>query len=599
MANIAWESKSPARLWSDLCRASPSVTSARALLPDGSLISSSWSQRDVVGARKRTFSQSFVRNPGADCDDGAYVATPPTESPACVEYISPSGRHVLRFTQKNGVSGPTEVEVWSLDARSAGGTCLEAVWTVEPTVHRTVFSDEWFGGVAWSPDETMFVYVADRPITDDENARAAGLARGKFAKSAPDADSWMDGLRSKFAETSRDVLGENYIHQRSPALFFADVRQAQTCAMCKPVEDEPDFEGKDIFGDPQWSPDGKWLAVTRRPTALTEPSIEADGISDKPYDLGVRYCYNRYSAIEIFRAPASLDEAEDALRSMVPVANHREVADFCCSSPRFSPDSRVLIYISAPRKDFGRAKSTVLPHNCAKILRAVVVSDDSTDPVTSMPVTVVDIVRKAGPSSFPGLYLHALPSRPWLESSSDDTSLSIVASTIWGSTYRVVRVSVGDCGSDIRLFGPKESKVSDVTPISPEKKLGTSVSVLDVCSAGLVLCVSSPVSPPHIAFCSKNSDGSLGLSLRSVSRLSSFAQTLESIAKPSQTMDLVLSPERGDDSVCSGVAANVFDESRHCVSSRFQVTLIVPAIANSTHKVPLIVYPHGGKFDWM
>jgi hypothetical protein len=234
-----------ARRWADMCLASPSVISARALADDGAVIAATWSQRDVVTSKKRNFAITYGR-----VGDRAYAPTLPVQSSQSDEFLSPSGRRLVRFVDKNGDDGPTEVEVWSLGTGEGDGTCLEAVWTVAAKVHGPVFADEWFGGVAWSPSENLFVYVADRP-------HVSSFDDGKEGHSKPgrntEADTWVDACRSKFDQASRDVLGEAYVNQRSPALFLGDVQRAACRALCLSIDDEPDVddESQHLFGDPQ------------------------------------------------------------------------------------------------------------------------------------------------------------------------------------------------------------------------------------------------------------------------------------------------------------------------------------------------------------
>jgi acylaminoacyl-peptidase len=336
--------------------------------------------------------------------------------------------------------------------------------------------------------------------------------------------------------------------------------------------------------------------VTRRPSALTHPSLEADNISDKPYDLGTRYCYNRYSSVELLNAPTSLEDAETALLSMTPVTDHHDMADFCCSSPRFSPDSKVLVYVSAPRKTDGRAQSSILPHNTTKVLRGACILGGADGPSASHPVTIVDVVGKAARDEFPGLYLHGLPSRPWLGASPSVPSRSILLSSVWGSELRVLQIPVhvdgaGD-GACVRALVAGD--VLDVTPAMPGAPCVRSVSVLDVCARGAVFSCSSPVHPDQIAFAAVSTGGA---GIPAVAQLVSFpsrrARELEAMARPFCSVDLVLSQTAAAD-VDAAVAAREFAPGEDDASQRYQVTLLVPCSASRTSRVPLVVYPHGG-----
>jgi hypothetical protein len=495
---------SMSRRWADLCLASPALTSATALREDGSVIAATWSQRDVVAGAIRSYGVTYIRSASS-----SYTASAPVLKAPGTEYVSPSGTRMVRFLTKDP-DDDVLIEVWALGSTDAGPG-MEASWTVPAKEHGPVYTDEWFGGVAWSPDETLFIYVADRPYVVVDEPVVVPVATNAASTSA---DSWNKDLSAKFNSDARDPLGEAFANRRSPALYCADVDLGKSVAMCLSTADDDtsNFESDDVssghFGDPQWSRDGKWVAVTRRPAALEGPCLEADGIADKPHDLGVRYCYNRYSSVEIFAAPRSLTDAKVVMSDMVPVSAHSHLDDFCCTSPRFSPDSNILVYVSAPRKTFGRAASTVLPHGTTKILRAVVVSEgkdedghNSREPVTSSPVTVIDVVKLAARDSFPGLYLHALPLRPWI---GGHASRSLVFTSTWGSDTRALKVSIATTGAGANaiVFPVKHADIVDVTPAldASTGMCSQSVSVLDVCTSGAVISRSSPVHPCQVTW---------------------------------------------------------------------------------------------------
>jgi acylaminoacyl-peptidase len=578
-----------ARLWADICQATPSISSARALSDDGSVIAASWSQRDVVASKKRNYTMTYVRR------NSSYVPTVPVQSSKAIEYFSPSSRRLVRFVENDGNEGSTEIEVWTIQSSEGDGSCLDAVWKVPAKKHGAIFSDEWYGGVAWSPDENLFIYVADRP-------KAEPVSSGEDAQdesAQTDADTWMSSCRGKFAQSSRDLLGEAYLNRRSPALFLADVTRGASRAMCVPIDDEVDVEDESqhLYGDPQWSSDGKWVAVTRRPSPLVTPSLEKDNISDKPYELGTRYCYNRYSSVELLSAPDTLEDAATALFSMTPVTDHSDLRDFCCSSPRFSPDSKVLLYLSAPRRSEGRAESSILPHNTTKLLRGACILSEDGDPATSAPVTVIDIVRKARRNDFPGLYLHALPARPWLGNRCAGDGFPLLFCSVWGSDSRVLQadISVVRSGSEACLQPLQSHDVRDVTPtFATHLPSAVSVSVLDVSKEGAVVAFSSPLLSPQIAFARyEHSDFDCAVPAQLVSRPSRRARELEVIGQNNFASKDLIRVDGGSSDCDASLAAEEFVEGQHDEARRFQVTLVLPRAAEST-KVPLIVYPHGG-----
>lgn len=577
--------------------ASAAPASARSLSKDGRVVSAAWAQRDVVSSLKREWRINYITQGSAR----NYIALPSSSTGR--EYHSPSGRKLVTFIERNEDKSVNNiyVEVWTLDLASDdseenNGAFLDATWKIDANLHGSVYSDEWFGGVAWSPDETMFIYVADRIQADcnektDMNFSSFDLNSSEHSDKGPIVDSWntwIRPLRDKYSHTAAGTLGEGYTKHSSPALFLADISKRSSCAMCSDVDKDLVPECLDYYGDPQWSNDGKWIAVTRRPIALREPSTDDDCIADSPYILGVRYCYNRYSSIEMFCAPKSFEDGPKCLSSLVTVSNHRDVSDFCCYSPRFSPDSEFLVYISAPRKEQGRASSVVLPHGTSKILRGVVLEKSDSEPGGSLPVTLVDVVRRASPDSFPGLHLHALPSRPWMGRSSSD----IVCSSVWESDSRILKISLrkSSVNGELVLEPLKSNDIEDVSP-APDRNGRMSYTVHDVCFAGAVVEVSSPISPPRLALLQLDRDDA---ELSYISSVHPRSAMLNGIALPFESTDLVLTcrSQGSDDGSC---AARAFDHGVDDISARFQATLLVPSSAKQMGEaVPLIVYPHGG-----
>lgn len=591
----------PAELWAELTLAAPSLGSARSQAKDASLVHATWSQRDVISKDKKEFSVSYFARGDATAGAGYRASVAPQSGSSAPLFYSPSGRRAVRFVSDSKDDGAdTSVQVWACDAGLSDGdaalphgTGLEVVWKVQAKVHGAVFTDEWFGGVAWSPDESMFIYVADRPRGKDADSSVLGSnAQGTTGKEATNADakpaSWIDSLRDKYDVASMDPLGEAYIGKSSPALFLADVTQKQCRPMCVPDGDDPDFEGKDYFGDPQWSSDGKLVAVTRRPAPAQDTLLEDDSIADCPYLLGVRYCYNRYSSIEVFRAPTSLDDASSALSTMVPVTNHSDLADYCCSSPRFAPDSSFIVYLSAPRLHEGRNASLCAPHGTSKVLRAAARERDSIEePTFAAPQTLIDVVRSAKPAEFPGLHMHALPARPWLQGSS-----SLVFSTLWESEMRVLQVGALDPnGSTFPVFGP--DSINDITPDHGDSSGPMSYTILDVSGDHALVGMSSPVSTPRLAMLSFTG-GSSERTLLDISRASPLDRRLEAAVSPYSSTNLVLAP-CGSDEEQSTVAAIEYDPEQHQSSTWFQVTLLIPRDAEpGGTRAPLVVAPHGG-----
>lgn len=540
-----------ASIWEELCTAGPSISGAQSLSTDGSLISARWTQRDVLGGRKRTYATTHAKI------GETYIATPAVEERVTTSFTEQE--RTVKFSKQE--NGNTVVEIWSTSS-------LIATWEVAKTIHGVVFDDEWFSGVAWSPDFTMFIYVADRP----KSTTATHIANG--GDDSKKVESWLQRSRAQYADDARDSLGEGYTGCRSPALYVADVRAKESRALCDGDADVEESERHDLYGDPQWSSDGQIICVTRRPTAMKSPALEEDGLADNVHTLGVRYCYNRYVSIEAFVAPKCLEDASTCLDTLTPVSDHKDTADFCCYSPRFTPDAKQLFYLSAPRIDGGRTVNVCRPHNTGKMLRKASVFENDGYVETKPPVTVVGTVDMPKGDQFPGLYVHALPKRPWII---DRESLTVVCTSTWGSHNRVIGIKVDHTPGSVHDLTPKFASLSCVP----------SVSVLDVCQDAqhVLLNVSSPIHVPRIFL------GNLTKlhETIAVTQPSERALEVEKVATPFQVTDLTLATSEIDAAVPA-----IPHTASHGVSDRYQVTLLVPTVASPAEPVPLVVYPHGG-----
>jgi hypothetical protein len=114
---------------------------------------------------------------------------------------------------------------------------LEAVSKVSDKTRGPVYAEDWFAGVAWSRDESVFIDVADRPQApaqtdcddagggsgdeqrDSEDCKSRDVRRiasSLTGDGKTDADAWIDGLRNRFDQSARDPLGGTYIDRKSP-----------------------------------------------------------------------------------------------------------------------------------------------------------------------------------------------------------------------------------------------------------------------------------------------------------------------------------------------------------------------------------------------
>ncbi|MDQ3624887.1 MAG: S9 family peptidase [Verrucomicrobiota bacterium] len=161
-----------------------------------------------------------------------------------------------------------------------------------------VLSDGFYGRVAFSPDRKRLVFVADDgedPRTPEEIARNVRIVRddqGEGYEGYGPAQIWVADL----AEEPGDVAAT-----RVTRLTHDDV----------------------WYGDPQWSPDGKFIVV------------HANRTSDRE---SVRYSINKN--FDLWR----IDLDGDHTPQQITTGPGPEV------SPRLSPDGRRIVCLSCPRK---------------------------------------------------------------------------------------------------------------------------------------------------------------------------------------------------------------------------------------------------------
>lgn len=596
------EQFSSAALWGRLTRQAPTLQKATFVGPQASSVCTQWAQRDVITAKLRKYTTTYTRG-----RDDVFSAGMPVESDAATFY-SPSRKKCVRFKT---IEKTLYVEVWG------EGEGIQAVWSIPDTLHGPVCTDEWFGGLAFSPDETMFVYVAEQVEPRlPEGTEYTGLS------------SWQNNWQSKFQENARDPFGEGLIACRYPYLFLGDIKTETSTEYA-------DGKHKLHFGDPQWSPDGSIITVT----AQKRPCFDVDNddqsrhstddealptihgaLNEKPYELGLRYCYNRYQEILVVKAPASSKKIKQTFgRSGVRfqrVSNPHDLDDFCCYSPRFSPDSAHIIFLSYPRLTEYRGEGKVLPHNATKVLRAVSISRNGfymPEPFvdSNVPVTILPIPVKPGVDDFPGLYVDALPKTPWL----DDNTIALTS--VWHCHRRILRASFRRTVNNTFAFVNAKDDVIDcvdwmddfsdaLLSVGCDAK-SSSMSLLDLRDEFALVAWSTLAHPNQIA-CINTKDGT-------VTRITPAPETPILGDCDVCTQFLTLNEEEEGD-MFNRPADAVPDDSVN-LENDFHVTMACPVPAGTLAKgvrektstvesagetrtgqddspVPLIVYPHGG-----
>lgn len=553
---------SSAKLWANLSLDARVLSSAQFTSTDGDQVLATWSQRDVVTSQRRFMSNGYIFQ-----SSGNFRSTPTVDvKDSSPMFYSPTKTRYIKFTTKGSDDdGKVIVELWAYD----GG--LELTWEIDPTLHGSVYTDEWFGGVAWSPCERMVAYVADR-----------GRSKPKEDQSKDQQETWVSPLQHKFHENARDPFGEAYIKKRSPTLFIADVLKGCSYAL---TEDPKDRKQDFFLGEPQWSPDGQLLVVTLRLSPFLE--VDTNGDSDEfwPTDLGVRYCYNRRSEIFAFPAPVYNEKPSPVSpNAFILISDNAASDDFCCTSPRFDETGKNLVYISTPRKGITIQDDKVLPHNMTKVLRYSHISAKG----FSSPRTLIPVPANPSSTDFPGLYLHALPRKPFVNPK------TLVFSSVWGSLNKVLYLSLSlDESGYINGAPPSLPNVMNLEPQSAafdDHLSSYSCTVLDTLHQTILISASSPSTPSGIYHVSLRSDCNVVTKLTSrTARSIQLRDTVDNM----ETYDLKLNTQTPQD---SALRDDALDQSAELHTSsdppdeRFQVTMIGTAEKNGA----LVVFPHGG-----
>lgn len=550
---------SNAALWSRLNLSTRVLNSAWIHEPQADILTAVWSQRNPIAGKKSFFQSTHVLL------ENRSISTPLTElgsSEAATLYYSPSRSRHLRFVPRPSGEPGLLAELWSSDG-------IQFSWVIPESVHGAVYaSDEWFAPMAWSPDEKLVAYIADAPLPETDPS----------PESDPDDsfDSWSYPLKQKFQANARGPFGETYSKCRSPALFIAAVDAGTVSLAAHP----PEWH----LAQPHWTRTG-WLVCSARRAGSAPKTVPAAF----PDDLGVRYCYNRLCALVAMRAPEIISAVDKVAETLILLTDPGNPLDFCCTSPRASPCGGDLVYVSAPGGTQGLTKPSALPHNRAKILRYIRITDDG----FSKPITLLDMPHSPSWNDFPGLFLHSLPERAWVNS---DT---VALTTTWHSSDRVVTatfprrngvLSPSETPSDVLSVIANVGGIAD----KPKKDVYEEGLDLDTCSATLLdvqegkllLSISDMAVPPRLALVHNDQ-------LKWVSKIPEKEPLDVSLVKKTISATLVANGLDGDTKNALDLEAKEFDPKVDHATSAFQVTVVLPRL-QSEQKPGLVVFPHGG-----
>eukprot|EP00262_Sarcandra_glabra_P004005 TRINITY_DN1494_c0_g1_i2.p1 TRINITY_DN1494_c0_g1~~TRINITY_DN1494_c0_g1_i2.p1 ORF type:complete len:835 (+),score=147.70 TRINITY_DN1494_c0_g1_i2:156-2507(+) len=362
---------------------------------------------------------------------------------------SPSGLKLLVVRNKENGS-PTQLEIW-------GPAQLQKEIHIPQSVHGSIYTDGWFEGISWSYDETLIAYVAEEPPPSKPVFDGLGYKKG--GSGDKDCGSW------KGQGEWEEEWGETYSGKRKPALFVVSINSGDVQAV-------EGVEKSFSVGQVVWAPSAEGL----NNYLVFVGWSSNNGPQEVPRKLGIKYCYNRPCALYSVRAPFHESNAPNDLATVVHLTQGISSAFF----PRFSPDGKSLIFLSAKSAvDSGAHWATNSLHRMdwpgvGKQCPSLKIVD------------VVPVVMCAEDGCFPGLYCSNFLNQPWLSD-----GCTMIMSSIWGSIQVILSINVLSC------------RISRISPIDSSY----SWNVLAVDGDNILAVSSSPKDPPQIKYgCSTAQD---------------------------------------------------------------------------------------------
>ncbi|XP_022760213.1 acylamino-acid-releasing enzyme isoform X2 [Durio zibethinus] len=366
---------------------------------------------------------------------------------------SPSGSKLLLIRNPENES-PSQFEIWSPSQ-------LEKEFQIPQSVHGSVYADGWFEGISWNSDESLIAYVAEEPSPCKPSFDYQGYKKG--ATKDKECSSW------KGQGDWEEEWGECYAGKRQPALFVINLNSGKVHAVKGIVESLS-------VGQVVWAP----------PVEGTDQYLVFVGWSADPRKLGIKYCYNRPCALYAVKVPPYKSEAaESDLKSMeeltlVNLTQSISSAFF----PRFSPDGKFLVFLSA------KASVDSGAHSATDSLYRIDWPTDGKLCSSTKIMDVIPIVNCAEDGHLPGLYCSSRLSKPWLSD-----GCTMILSSYWHSCQ--VTLSVNVLSGKVLRISPADSDFSwDVLTLDGD-------NVIAVCS--------SPIDVPQIKYgCLEKASNSTG-----------------------------------------------------------------------------------------
>lgn len=316
------------------------------------------------------------------------VSSLATDAPEIVAFVvSPSGKRVVVFREANDSSAPEGkkrfVEIWEKDVLKVSSEVTK--------VHGAVYTDELLSSMSFSPDESMFMYIAE--VNGPENTDEEPFAKYMYA----------------------EELGEGYSPKKRPGIFLLQGSSTSGGLNQKPTVKQ--LRLKEGIASPKFFGQAVFASDTR---------IFAIGYEHTPEDrqLGIIYCMNRPSGLWELNIDSLTTEGETVQFGTTRLTDpSRSVR--CPTVQSIDGEPTSLVWISNPVGG---------PHaSCS--------SFHSLDLKSGKETLLVDCVEKPTADAFPGIYTTALPNRPFLRL---DGIPYAAISSIWHSQNTVLLVSLED-----------------------------------------------------------------------------------------------------------------------------------------------------------
>ncbi|WJX10671.1 acylaminoacyl-peptidase [Trifolium repens] len=357
------------------------------------------SQPNLLANKRRKFILSSTVTKRSD--DGSvtlqWAPFPVEVSGVSVMVPSPSGSKLL-IVRNAESDGACRFEIWS-------GSCLEREFHVPQSKHGSVYTDGWFEGISWNSDETLIAYVAEEPSPAKPTFNDQGYK--KSGSDDKDSSSW------KGQGDWEEDWGETYAGKRQPALFVINITSGEVQAV-------KGIDKSLSVGQVVWAPSNEGSAQY----------LVFVGWSFETRKLGIKYCYNRPCALYVIKVPhESKTNGNDSTEDAQALNLTQTISS--AFLPRFSPDGKFLVFLSA------RSSVDSGAHSATNSLHRIDWPKEVKFDQSAKVHDVIPVVLCAEEDGFPGLYFSSILNNPWL---SDGHTL--VIPSVWHSSQVLLSVNV-------------------------------------------------------------------------------------------------------------------------------------------------------------